>query len=589
MLAAATLSAVQPTIASPDGRIAVSLIPRDGALFFRSTHTGRGWVFDSRLGLEGVSTDWTSARAKRSRVRRSWKPVYGERAIIPDRYNQLAFATPEITVVFRVYNEGFAFRYELPAGRPDAIPGELTRFHFPNGTQAWQEIGTEGEYSRVPYEDIREKCERPLTLEVPGGIYSALLEAAQDDWPRMLLKPSDDGGIEVYREGNIDLRETSHSPWRVLLGGDRPGDLLERNYLVLNLNPETRAQGAGWIRPGKVIREVTLSTAGGKRAVDFCVKHGLQFVEYDAGWYGHEYDEASDATTVSPDPDRIKNIPDHGGLDLQEVVRYAKEKGIGVILYVNRRALERQLDTILPLYESWGIAGLKFGFVNVEGQQWARWLRDAVAKAAAHRLMVDVHDSYRPSGLSRTYPNLMTQEGVRGNEHMPTASHNATLPFTRALAGAYDYTICWNTPRLRTTRAHQLAQSVIHYSPWQFLFWYDRPEQVADEPALEFFKQLPTVWDDTRVLKGEIGQYAAVVRARGRDWFLGAITSETPRTLSLSTAFLKSPARMTLYCDGAGPRDVAVQERDVRPGEELKLPLASAGGCAAIFRRLPAP
>jgi alpha-glucosidase len=154
-------------------------------------------------------------------------------------------------------------------------------------------------------------------------------------------------------------------------------------------------------------------------------------VEYDAGWYGHEYDDASDARQAPPD---------HGGLDIEEVIRHAREHGLGVILFVNRGALERQMDEIFPLYQRWGAAGVKFGFVNVAGQKWAQWLTEAIRKTAGRRMMVDVHGSHRPSGLSPTYPNLMTVEGLRGNEHMPTARHNVTMPFTRAIAGPMDYT-----------------------------------------------------------------------------------------------------------------------------------------------------
>lgn len=168
------------------------------------------------------------------------------------------------------------------------------------------------------------------------------------------------------------------------------------------------------------------------------MKRNLQYIHFDAGWYGFEYDKASDATTVTLDPRRN---PDINALNLKEVVAYAKERGIGVILYVNQRALQQQLDEILPLYKSWGIAGIKFGFVQVGSQVWTKWMHEAVKKCADYGLMVDIHDEYRPTGFSRTYPNLMTQEGIRGNEEFPDATHNATLPFTRFIAGAADYTI----------------------------------------------------------------------------------------------------------------------------------------------------
>jgi alpha-glucosidase len=324
-----------------------------------------------------------------------------------------------------------------------------------------------------------------------------------------------------------------------------------------------------------VIREVTLSTKGGKQCVDFAVARGLQYIEYDAGWYGHEYDDASDATRVSPDPDRIRNIPDHGGLDLPEVIRYARERGIGVILYVNRRALERQLDTILPLYRKWGVAGMKFGFVNVGPQPWSEWLHKAIAKAGEHNLLVDVHDAYRPSGFARTYPNLLTQEGIRGNEHMPDARHNTTLPFTRFIGGAGDYTICYYSQRLKTKRSHQLALAVVNYSPLQFMFWYDKPSAYNGEPEVEFFKHVPTVWDDTKVLSGAIGEHIVVARRSGRDWFVGAITNAEARTVRVPLSFLEAGRRYTatVYAEG-------VSTRAVDASGVLELALAGSGGAA---------
>ena len=220
-----------------------------------------------------------------------------------------------------------------------------------------------------------------------------------------------------------------------------------------------------------------------------------------------------------------------GPLDLHEVIRYAGERGIGIILYVNRRALERQLDEILPLYRQWGVKGVKYGFVHVGSQTWTRWLHEAVRKAAEHRLMVDIHDEYRPTGYSRTYPNLMTQEGIAGDETSPVNQLTLTILFTRMLAGAADNTICYYDQRVdrNASHAYQLAKAVCLYSPWQFLYWYDRPPAapqdkggagnartaLGDEPELEFFDHMPTVWDDTRVLQGQIGQYAVIARRRG--------------------------------------------------------------------------
>jgi alpha-glucosidase len=351
----------------------------------------------------------------------------------------------------------------------------------------------------------------------------------------------------------------------------------------LNLNEPCAIADTSWIRPGTVIREVTLTTDGGKACVDFAARMGIDYVEFDAGWYGHEYSDASDARAVNVDPKRSK-----GPLDLQEVIDYGKAKGVGVILYVNRRALERQLDEILPLYQKWGVKGVKYGFVNVGSQQWTSWLHAAVRKAAEHRLVVDIHDEYRPTGVSRTWPNLLTQEGVRGNEEMPTAEHNVILPFTRYLAGAADYTVCWNDRRLKTTRAHQLAAAVVFFSPLQFLFWYDRPASVAEEPALEFWRNLPTAWDDTRVLEGQPGKFVTIARRSGQTWYLGSMSGATGRNLDLRLDFLDgTKAYDALACSDPAETGklggVDVHTKEVRHGQALKAAVQAHGGYAVRF------
>jgi len=584
--AAAGLGAAEYTLSSPEELVQVVVRREEGRLSYAVNYGRRPMVLDSEFALEG----WAPGRYVGSEQRQSfsvWRPLYGERASIPDNFNELTLRFERLTVFVRAYEEGVAFRYRLEGQGKFELAGERSEFRFPRGAMAWEEQGTEGEYFRVPAARIKDNCERPLTVDPGNGLWLSVAEAGQTDYPRMLLGARE-GAVVTQLDGNVKGALPFETPWRVIVLGRRPGDLLERNYLILNLSRPQVLTDVTWIKPGKVIREVTLSTRGGRAAVDFAAANGLQYVEYDAGWYGHEYDDEADARTVSPDPKRIANIPDHGGLDLEEVIGYARQKGIGVILYVNRRELERRMDELFPLYRKWGVAGVKFGFVQVKGQEWAAWLTEAVKKAAAYRLMVDVHDSYRPSGLTRTYPNLMTVEGVRGNEHMPTAAHNATLPFTRAVAGSLDYTICWMTERLKTTWGHQLAQLVVHYSPWNFVFWYDRPEQITPSPGLEFFALVPTTWDETRVLAGAIGSHAVVARRKGREWFIGAITNEEPRTVEIRLGMLAPPGwyELKTWCDGDGARDVRVETQEVRDGQPVQLRLAPSGGCAARLRPL---
>jgi alpha-glucosidase len=180
----------------------------------------------------------------------------------------------------------------------------------------------------------------------------------------------------------------------------------------------------------------------------------------------------------------------------------------------------------------------------------------------------------------------MTQEGVRGNEHMPTAGHNTTLPFTRFLAGPADYTVCYYTPRLKTTRAHQLALPVVYFSPWQFLFWYDKPSDAGDEPELEFFRAVPTTWDETRVLDDRIGEHVTIARRRGEEWFVGTITNEAPRTAEIPLAFLGANRKYeaSTYCDGETPRQVAIERVVVTAKDRLSRQLAASGGCAVWLR-----
>lgn len=591
-------------VRSPDGAVAVWFDLRDvgglpGCPVYGVEYGGGPVLEASRLGLDlagaaPLLSHLDVAAVQRGTIDREWSWAFGDRATVPDRCAEMTVTLREripphrlLTLTFRAYDEGAALRYGLPAqaGVPAlTVAEEHTEFRFPEGVIGFEEHGTEGEYAPRHIAEIGAGCERPLTVVYPDGRHAALTEAGNLDQPRMLLSPrrGAPGTLVTALSGPAQCLPPWLGPWRVFILGRRAGDLLERSHLVPTLSEPCALEDTAWIRPGKAIREVTLSTAGGRACVDFAVQRGLQYVEYDAGWYGPENDEGSDPRRVAPDPARIRNQPDHGGLDLPEVIRHARSRGIGVLLYVNRRHLERQWAELLPLYAAWGVAGVKFGFVRVGAGEWTRWLHEAVRCAARHRLVVDIHDEYRPSGFSRTYPNLLTQEGVRGNEHMPTPRHNCTLPFTRCLAGAADYTVCYYTDRIQTTRAHQLALSVVIHSPLQFLFWYDRPSAYGGEPEVEFFRHVPTVWDQTAVLDGVIGEFAVVCRRRGDQWYVGCITNESPRRIRLPLSFLPEGEHLAQVCgDGGGGRTaVAMRSGRVRRTGVLDLDLAAGGGAA---------
>lgn len=611
-LAAVCNIAVAHELKSPDGRIVVQLdLQPSGAkspLRYRVTVDGEPLIADS--GINFVRSDNVVIGERLKFVSKGdvqahddvWKPVYGERAVIRDHYNGQSFqfydegAKLPLTIEFRCYDSGVAFRSTLGdagAKQPLTIKEERSEFRFAGDYPAWRTTSAQGEYDKVPLSKLGSNVERPLTVEAGDQRYAAVAEAQLVDYAAMRLRAAGDGQPTVISQLRSQVTSPTPltTPWRVVMIGDSPGALLESDDLILNLNEPCAIADTSWIKPGKVIREISLTTEGAKTCVDFAAANNFQYVEFDAGWYGHEYDDASDATTVTLDPKRSA-----GPLDLLDVIKYARERNIGILVYVNRRALEKQLDEILPLYKQWGIAGVKYGFVNVGSQEWTAWLHDAVRKAADHQLMVDIHDEYRPVGYSRTYPNLMTQEGVRGDEATPSTSLAVTTLFTRNLAGAADHTICYFDGRVKKNWSHgqQLAKAVCTYSPWQFMYWYDTPltsaqdgktsrNRIVDLPELEFYKQVPTVWDETRVIDGKIGEYAVIARRSGDDWYIGAINANQQREFSFPLDFLAADQtyQARRYRDDPTidtATKVRVEEEPVNSESELILTLAPNGG-----------
>lgn len=267
--------------------------------------------------------------------------------------------------------------------------------------------------------------------------------------------------------------------------------------------------------------------------------------------------------------------------------------------------MEKQLDQILPLYQSWGVAGVKYGFVNVGPQEWTIWLHEAVRKAAKYHLMVDIHDEYRPTGYSRTYPNLMTQEGIRGDEESPSISQSITTLFTRMLAGAGDNTNCYFATRVSDQmggKAAQMAKAIMIYSPWQFLFWYDRPEGsphktggagnneniIREGEDLGFYDRLPTTWDTTMVLESDMEDFATVVRKSGETWFLGSLAANNDRVLKVALDFLDPDTNYeaTLYSQdkpGLETNKVTIEKIKVNNKSVLSRRLESDSGLAVII------
>lgn len=595
-----TRGATPITVESPGGRFSIRLSTSGGGRPSYSVRwSGRQIIAPSGLGfrLEG-EVDWTTgfdppAVISQSESHGSWKPVWGEHESVPHHCRGIAVVyrrrdpPAELTVEARAYDEGVALRYLVgkgPTGDEIRIASEETEFRFGADHEVWAVTSAQGKYSKVRLSEVRHDLERPCVLETADAKVIAVGEAALVDYARIRVRRSEEAphALVSRLHGPVVAKTPLTTPWRFVMAGDTPGELLENNYLVLNLNEPCAIEDTSWIRPGKVIREVSLSTEGGKACVDFAVEHGLQYIEYDAGWYGPQGEEASDARTDSRD-----------GLDLQEVLRYARQHGIGVFLYVNRRHLESQLDELLPLYRSWGIAGIKYGFVRHGSQRWTAWLHDAIRKTAAHRMMVDVHDEYRMTGWERTWPSFMTAEGIGGDETRPPHEQVLANLFTRMIAGPADHTFCYYSRHVEETSTHasQLAKSVCFFSPLQFLYWYDRPSSARNEPELEFWRHLPTTWDETRVLHSKIGAYAVIARRKGRDWFVGCLNAVEPRTLDVRLAFLPEGERFvaSIYRDDERVRTrtrVGIERRHVDSTTVLEATMGAPGGVA--MRIVPA-
>lgn len=599
------------TLSSPNGNIKFSLqTDSDGELVYAISYKDKPVILNSFLGISGWDRNLEIEDVQRTSFDTVWKPVYGERAEVRDHYNQQVYVIKtggrgdRLHVIVRAYDEGIGFRYKYAGSSYLRITSEKTTFCVPQNTYGWFAPFAQAEHKKLPIKDWPGEAERPLTLQLENGLYASLAEAEMVDYSRtkFIVNKGEENIIRCKMYDAVEEIAPFATPWRVVMIAEQPKDLLANNDLILNLNKPCQIENTDWIRPGRIVRTVSLTTEGAKKVIDFAVKRKINYVHFDAGWYGSETSKNSDPRKSDVDPQRC-SVND---LNIPEVVQYAKSKGVGVWLYVNQRALTDYLDEILPLYQSWGIAGIKFGFVHVGTFRWTTWLHDAVKKCAKYNLMVDIHDEYRPTGFSRTYPNLLTQEGVRGNEEFPDGVNNTTLPFTRFLAGAADCTICYfhrkeikadlakrmNTRSLLNTSCHQMALSVINYSPLQFLYWYDTPEDVQDEPELAFFDELPTVWDDTKVLSGSIGEYVSIARKKDNRWFLGCITNNDARKMELPLDFLEGGKKyeLTLYTDGGEKvktrTHVAIQTKKVTSKTVLKLDMLPQGGCAMIIREM---
>lgn len=629
-------SAEERVLTSPDKTLSIALSDTGGQARYAVTYKGKTLIAPSALGLlldkGGVlSNGLTIVGSSTASVDQTYELVVGKTRMVRDHYNELTVDLSEagpagrkLRVIARAYDDGVAFRYVLPdqPGLAGVVIGnEETRFEIAGDNRCWAlnlgRFGTshEGEYDPVQASSFREHnlLELPVVCQTPHGATFALAEADLKNYAGLYLTGRGDSGIGLRAKLSPRLEDGSAavrtrigtdtvSPWRVVMVGDQPGDLIMSN-LMTSLNPPTALTDTSWIKPGKAawdwwngsvvagVEKPGMDTATMKRFIDFAAANKLEYMLIDDGWYVG----SGQAPRVLPGTDVTRPIPQ---VDMAGLIAYAAERGVGVMIWVHWKALDDQMDEALATYEKWGVKGIKVDFMDRDDQPMVDYYHRLLTKTGQHRLMLDLHGAYRPTGLVRTYPHYVTQEGVLGAEYNKwssriTATHNVTLPFTRMLLGPMDYTpggfrnvapeafkSQFILPVVKTTRGQALAMYVVYDSPLSMVS--DSPVTYAASPAgLDFISATPTTWDETRVLSGQIGQSIVMARRKGREWWIGAMTNEDGRTVKVPLAFLGAGAfNADIREDGAAPTELKSAVRVVSAGDVLRLKLAPSGGGA---------
>jgi len=653
----------QVRVASPDGRTLVTVGVREGRLGYGISRDGRALILPSLLGFEfrGAPRLRDGLRITDS-TRQShdewWTQPWGEVARVRDHYNELAVAVEETAppqrrfiVRFRAFDDGIGFRYEFPE-QPGLgafeITAELTEFSFADNPRAWwipsdrpRMDRSEMLYSSGPV-SVPSRVQTPLTMRTTDGrTYLVIHEANLVDYARMNLRTErlEDRTLHAdlapYADGiKVRGRTPFVTPWRTIQIADRVTQLAPA-VLGLNLNPPSVLASTDWIHPmkyvgiwwGMHINTLTwasgprhgATTANTKRYIDFAAANGFGGVLVEGWNVGWDGDWIANRNAFS----FTRAYPDY---DLAEVAAYARRRNVRLIVHNETSGgienYERQLDSAFNLYRSLGLDAIKTGYVTdttAEGHShWSQFMvrhyRRVIETAARNGIMLDVHEPIHDTGERRTYPNMMTREGSRGQEYNAWSGdggnppeHETILFFTRLLAGPMDYTpgifdllIERGTgrprrpdeARVRTTLAKQLALYVVLYSPLQMAA--DLPENYEGRPAFQFIRDVAVDWDTTRVIEGAIGDYVVVARRErgGQTWFLGAITDEEGRSFDVPLSFLTPGRRYVaeIYADGPSanwldnPLPVTITRRPVTSATRLRVVLAPGGGQAIRIR-----
>lgn len=634
--------------ASPNGRVQIIVDRGDKGLSYTVTLDGKAVIAPSPLGLALAQATLgdgplTVLNHSETAFDTTYDMVVGKARTVPDHYNQTEIDLQgakgqKFNLIARAYDSGVAFRWVLP-NQPElqdiVVKGESTRFDFPANYDCWgANIGHYNSSFEAEYDATKASLIRnhnlymaPLVCKTGVGQTTfALAEADKRDYAGGFFTGRGDGGlgVEVNLSPRIDNSVDVHynmiavkahmpadgfyTPWRVVMIGDTPGGLTA-STLIPTLGEPSKIKDTSWIKAAKTswdwwngwqldIPNPGVNTASYKAFIDFSAEMKLEDILIDEGWYkgtGIEPNPAADVTAPIP------------AMDMAAIISYGKSKNVGVWVWLQSTHLDRQMDEALALYEKWGIKGIKVDFMNRNDQEMVAFFHKLLSKAAEHHLMVDLHGAYPPDGLLRTYPNFVTQEGVLGAENNKwsrriTATHNVTLPFTRMILGPMDYTPGgfhsltpqdfalkqqFIAPYVQTTRGQAIAMYVVYDSPLQMVSdspkAYRNPDGSWADGA-DLIQKVPATWDETRVLQGDIGQYIVTARRSGDTWYIGAMTNEQGRNVTVPLNFLKNGNYSAhVWQDGSDVNHLKVSDQTADASQSLTLTLAPSGGAVVTL------
>jgi alpha-glucosidase len=637
VLLTGTLSAgnTNYTVSSPDNRILVN-INAGGKITYSVSCSGTEIIAPSPISLTvNGKVLGTNAKIKKNKVvtiDEMVTPVVKTKcASIRNNYNELTLTFSEqFGLIFRVFNEGVAYRFTTALKEDITVNSEEVTFNFPGDFKIWfpeeESFQSHNErlYKYLSVKDIAEPrfCSTPTLVEASQKLRIAISESQLEDYAGLWLKGTGSNSLkgifpgyalEVKQRNDRDVVVTKHAdfiaktvgtrefPWRIMAIAYNDGELIT-NQLVYLLSKPSQFEDTSWIKPGKVAWDwwnfcnitgvdfrAGVNTETYKYYIDFAAANGLEYVIFDEGWY-----KLGNLMEISP------------GMDMDELTAYAKKKNVGIILWVVWKTLDDKLEEALDQFQKWDIKGIKVDFMQRDDQWMVNYYHRVAKEAAKRKLLVDFHGAYKPCGLNREYPNMITSEGVKGLENSKwstdiTPEHDVTLPFIRMWAGPMDFTpgaminatksdfrAVFNKPMSQGTRCHQMAMYVVFESPVQM--FADNPVHYMQEAGcFDFLKKVPTVWDETKVLEAKTGQYILVARRNGDIWYLGGMTNWESRDFTVDCSFLATGKSWTaeIFQDGVNAdRNATDYKKVTKPlisTDRIKIKLAPGGGwCARI-------